>query len=609
MSTLFIIDQSLTKTGGHHFDYTRLIAQAAVQSGIDPVIATHRDLNQDAEDELCQFGEVVKVFRETTYTWVSHLAGLRELSAADRTGKRNLKRRPDPNKGRLHNFLALQARKKRVRLRSRLIRQFAEDCGNFFQRFSLDDSDHVFFTTISELEFMGLTAFLEDYPDSLSPTWHTQFHFSMFSGRPSEFENQHREERLLTGAFQSALARAPYHDIRAYTTSDELARQYNRMEVLSFEPLPYPVNPRFRAEDRRNSWDHPAEPLRVTVAGGVRREKGQKTRVNKLINAIWDTHIANGKVQIDLQTGKPGTFSSKRVLGRRRVPQRQFQKMVGVHSHPLPEDEYVDLIHNSNIGLFCYDSRRYYSRRAGILCEFLACGKPVIVPAGGWLSKQIADPVFEHIQSLSELAKELQVVDVTDMRWNACNVPLAGRSISFDQTRNPFQCEFRDSDLSLEKTDGISISFRWQWAGVDGSFVEVNLRCFDDQKQQIGFDKQIVTTHQNNNEALVFLRVPKGFSSAQLEFRNAYADTSINLADVSVRFLDFGNSRQPPKSAVGVIAADESMMADAVDELVNHYEHYQESAIRFSKRWSIHHDPLRTIEALMPISHALRRVA
>ena len=54
-------------------------------------------------------------------------------------------------------------------------------------------------------------------------------------------------------------------------------------------------------------------------------------------------------------------------------------------AHPLPDQQYVELIKTSDCGLLFYDSRAYFSRRAGVLGELLSCGKPVIVPAGSWL--------------------------------------------------------------------------------------------------------------------------------------------------------------------------------------------------------------------------------
>ena len=630
MASIFIVDQSLTETGGHHFDYTRLVAGAAAQQGFDPVIGANRKLNSDAEEELSKFARVEKPFRDTTYNHLSHLAGLRELTS--KQGSKD--RKPDPAKGRLFNYLAHRARTKRVRDRCRVIRQFAEDCNTMFQSYSFEEDSHVLFTTISELEFMGLAAYLGNHPKSIQAQWHVQFHFSMFEGRPTEFAEQRHTEKMLTSAFQSALARIPYHNLKAYATSHELVEQYNRMKLMTFEPLPYPVNPAFFANnysgrDNRPTiipFDRPESvlgsdveadletsaepigPLRLAVAGGVRREKGQKTTVHQLINSLWDTHLATSKVRLSIQSGNPASFSSGRVMNSRKVDARKYRDIVQLHPHPLPADQYVDFIHDADVGLFCYDSRRYYSRRAGILSEFLACGKPVIVPAGSWLSQQLADSNFHHIERTIARATELQSVDVTDLKRNQSNVPLAGGIISFDQTRNPFHCRFDRHELNHD-CSGLAIGFRWQWPSTPGCFAEIELTCHDAQDRQIGCDKQTVTCLNDDPRSLVFMRIPEGFAYGKLTFRNAFSESSISIADVEIDFLNFAGQAEPARSAVGVIAADLSMMTEAVDELVRHYGHYRESAANFSRIWASDHNPIRTIETLVPNQEHARRAA
>jgi hypothetical protein len=456
---------------------------------------------------------------------------------------------------------------------------------------------------------MGLAAYLGNHPDTLSATWHTQFHFSLFSGRPGESAGRHHEEAILTNAFRSALSRAPWHEIRAYTTSAELARQYNCMELLGFQTLPWPVNPKFFRNHLEGQPQRPLGPLKFTVAGGVRREKGQKTGLHTLIQDIWDRHLASGQVQLDLQAGKRESFARRRVLRGRRVSGRQYRKAVRIHGHPLPESRYVELIHEADVGLFCYDSRRYYSRRAGILSEFLSCGKPVIVPAGCWLSRQIARPAAEYMAGLMERAAFRQTIDVTNLAWDPSNVPLAGRAISFDQNRRPFSCQLQRHDLVIERPTVMIIDFSWQRTRQPVHFVEVEWSSLDKANRLVGYDRQITEVSSESPDSRVLLRIPADFCRGKLVFRNPWNNSSITISDVKVSFLDFADQPPPPRSAVGVIAADESMLAAAVDEMVDHYDHYLATAVKFSQRWSAWHDPLRTVEALMPSRDRTRHAA
>ncbi len=600
----FIIDQSLKEMGGHHFDYVRLIAEAAGQAGFDTIIGTHKSLRSDAEKELSALAEVRKYFRETTYSALSHLAGLRELVCRNAAAEPSTKAEA---KGRISNWKREWSQQRKAKGRARLLRIFAEDCERFFAPSSLEETDHVFYPTMSEIEFMGLAAFLGNHPRSIAATWHTQFHFSMFAGRPDEFEQQSDTAELLTNAFQTALSRAPYHSIRAYTTSEELAKQYNGMSLLQFNSLPYPVDPNLYANTLPISSRSEKGPLKITVAGGIRREKGQKTIVSELINSIWERHIVPGNVRVNIQAGKPKTFAARKVLGSRKVDPQSYRDGVRIHRHPLPQVDYVDLIQQADVGLFCYDSRRYYSRRAGILSEFLASGKPVIVPAGSWLSQQIYESACQHVEATVRDADDFETIDVTDLQWDNSNVPLSGRAISFNQKRNPFECQFNISDLNINSPSAVAIDFRWQWAAFT-SFVEIELTCYDKNDRMIAFDKQIVSARDNRPESLAFLKLPPHAVSGKLAFRNAWSNASITLSNVRVNFLNYAG-RIPPRSAVGIIAADNTMLAHAIDEMVTHYDHYRKSAEAFSRDWSTQHDPLRTLANLIPVQKQVRYAA
>jgi hypothetical protein len=54
-----------------------------------------------------------------------------------------------------------------------------------------------------------------------------------------------------------------------------------------------------------------------------------------------------------------------------------------------------------------------------------------------------------------------------------------------------------------------------------------------------------------------------------------------------------------PVGAVGIIATDESNLAVAVREIVNHFDHYRDSAIQFSKYWRARHEPQATLDFLV----------
>ncbi len=603
-SRLFIIDQSLDQPGGHHFEYTRLLARAAQSAGISPVIATHKTLDKESLRLLERFGEVRPVFRNTVYIACSYLAGLAEL---------NRKARVEFPSHELKGWRKWMARRRLAAFemrRKRHIGHFAEDCQSLFADTIFDESDQVFFTTVSEVDLLGLATYLANNPRTMLPTWHCQFHFSVFSGRPGEFEQQSQREVMVHHSLRAALARIPYHELRFYTTSRELQDQYRRFPHVSFDELPYPIEPALFENQR--ATPPPGRPLRLTVAGGVRREKAQKVYLGGLISSLWASHLETDAVELHIQTGDPSSFSRKAVFGKtlaagKPVSDGQYASRVFFHRHPLPDTEYFELVGNSDIGMLFYDSRKYYSRRAGILSEFLASGKPVIVPAGCWLARQIREPAFRHIESVLEKAPRSEILGIRDTEWEPGNAPLGSNVICFDRLQNPWRCRARAQQCS--DPDGMIVKFRWQWPRDREEFTLITARFSDKDGNLLGENREICGARDKNEDCLVFFRCPKGTVVTEVAFRTAYTNASISLTGLQFHFVGFEEGRQVPLSQVGLIVADPCDLPAAVEEIVRHYKHYLESAFRFGREWALGHDPECTLNALLDRQERFRQVA
>ena len=186
-------------------------------------------------------------------------------------------------------------------------------------------------------------------------------------------------------------------------------------------------------------------------------------------------------------------------------------------------------------------------------------------------------------------------------------MPLPGGCISFNHRRNPFDCHFRLADLAWSAPEALVIEFQWQWAAA-ASFVDIELSCYDEQDQVLASDRQIVETRKGRSDSITRLKIPERAVTGKLSLQNAWGHTSITLSNVRLNFL--GNqSDRSPRSAVGIVAADHTMLADAIDEMVMHYDHYRASAHAFSGDWASLHDPQRTFEKLIPQKKQLRYAA
>lgn len=602
-SRLFIIDQSLDQPGGHHFEYTRLLARAAQSAGILPVIATHKTLDKESLRLLQRFGEVRPVFRSPVYIACSYLAGLAEL---------NRKARVEFPSHELKGWRKWMARRRLAAFemrRKRHIGHFAEDCQSLFADTIFEESDQVFFTTVSEVDMLGLATYLANNPRTILPTWHCQFHFSVFSGRPGEFEQQSSRESMVHHSLRTALARIPYHEVRFYTTSRELQDQYRRFPHVSFDELPYPIEPALFENQR--SIPPTDRPLRLTVAGGVRREKSQKFYLGGLIRSLWTTHLEPKAVELHIQTSDRSVFGCKAVFGKSAAgapsSEGEYASRVHFHRHPLPDSEYFELVGNSDIGMLFYDSRKYYSRRAGILSEFLASGKPVIVPAGCWLARQIREPAFRHIESVLNQASRSEVLGICDTEWEAGNAPLGSNVICFDRMQNPWRCRARPKECG--DPEAMVVSFRWQWPRDREEFALITARFVDKDGKVLGENREICGARDDNENCLVMFRCPRGTAAAELTFRSAYTDASISLTGLQFHFAGFGKRQAIPLSQVGLIVADPCDLPSAVEEIVSHYGHYLQTAVRFGREWAASHDPERTLNALLDRQERFRQVA
>jgi glycosyltransferase involved in cell wall biosynthesis len=610
LANFFLIDHSLQQPGGHHSDYANCVARAANEMGFMTTIGTHRKLA--ATDSINQLGVVRRVFRQSTYQRDSYLAGLRHLTRAKRdylkidSGTSSWKR--------IHQLVSQTRHQGR---RQRLIRGFGRDCYSFFKPTLFSDGDHAFFTTVSELELMGLAAYLATEPRTLQVHWHLQFHYNLFEGRTPEYDEQLTVARAIQACFDAALARVPYHAIHFYTTSEALADQYNRLGVGEFEVLPYPVSPAFcqvqrslnsvrRAGDKRDVQASASTgPLRVTCPGGIRREKGHLDYLQPLVDKIWEPHLAAGKVKIVVQRSENNWRGKQKLelqVPRQDITSESEASPIEYLKHPLSHEDYIKFISSTDCGLLFYDSRIYFSRRAGVLGELLSCGKPVIVPAGSWLSEQIQNPIYKHVERLMEpAARQLSLADI---RCDSSNVPLPGGVVSFDQFRHPFVLSFDREDGET----GFAMSFDWHWPDVPGIFARIEVTQFDADGNSTSKARQVVGPRRELADSRAFFHFSKATSSVEIRIRNAFHDSNASVKNLQIATTTT-DRESTPRGAVGIIAADQDDLPTCIDELVEHYQHYRDTAELFAETWSRQHQPRRTIAHLISTGNEARRAA
>ena len=286
MSRLIIVDQSLKGLGGHHFDYTLQIARAAASRQCEVVVATNRKFRGCSR--LDHFARLYPVFRNTTYSRFSLLAGLRAMFGRGplELGQKNPRQLPlsiesqldQPTDPQGSSFSDRQKRYwKQVKQRwdrkwtyvresagrNRVVKSFAADCQQLFRMIGLTENDHVFFPTISDLDLAGLLTYWMGNPESHRPVWHMQFHFDVFVGRAPDYRKQMNNVGPLRDLFEDIEHAVPSYQLNYYATTDSIADQYQRLSSRQINELAYPVSEGFVFHPRKTS------PLRVVSPHGL----------------------------------------------------------------------------------------------------------------------------------------------------------------------------------------------------------------------------------------------------------------------------------------------------------------------------------------------------
>src|SRR4029077_6045186 len=83
---------------------------------------------------------------------------------------------------------------------------------------------------------------------------------------------------------------------------------------------------------------------------------------------------------------------------------------------PLDPQAYRALLLGAEIGLLPYRRKPYRARSSGVLAELLASGVPVLVPAGTWLSRQLAPAMRQHFREIRQRSHGFGISQTQDPR-------------------------------------------------------------------------------------------------------------------------------------------------------------------------------------------------
>ena len=595
MTKFVLIDHSLKGVGGHHYDYAMQVLTAAEKAGYEVALASNRRFRRCRS--LPQDWPVFPVFPHSTYNKFAVYAGSRSSSV--RRGQNNTRAAEQASANEIDNPIQQRGWWHTLR-RGRVVNGLTRACHKLFHQIELEHGDQVFVPTLSELDLEGLVNYLQADPRSRRADWHLQFHYNIFDGREPDYPRQFKRQLRVQRQFQDALSRLPEHRLHFYNTSEQLNAQYNRLEVARFEDLAYPINEAFYSPQREVT---PATPLRVACGGAIRAEKGHQFLAS-LIEKLWPEYLARGKMQLLVQSNKSwfqlplpdGNQPNKRQRQQRRpqLPDTDSKDPIVYIQHPLQVEDYVQHIRRSDVGLMLYDSARYYVRRAGVLGEYLAAGVPVIVPAGCWLSEQIAEPIFQHLQSLEDSVPLVKRPLSSEIAWQT-----EGNQdeVSFQGQSSTAVCTL---DLPVAATD-LRVGFNWRRPTEPGTYVRLRFAQYDDRGDLLDRFDSIVGHRNDGSTVATLVHLKPTTVRVKIEWQNAFHDGPIAIGLPAFTFFDA--SQLPagycPSGAVGLAASEPGQVPHLLKEMIDHHAHYRETAAEFSHDWMQRHDADRTVKQLL----------
>jgi glycosyltransferase involved in cell wall biosynthesis len=622
MAKFILVDHSLYGVGGHHYAYAVNVLRAAEAMGHQIVVATHVDFR--APDELPKSWQLLPVFTRDAYRGFSVFNGneqsLRSMTSLHPESRTWGKRTRDwfqttfdwRNLSRTHRRRVRQYRK-HLRQSPKVLEEFARECEQVFEAVAVGGDDAVFVPTLTEFDLKWLALLLHRRPDLLVAPWHLQFHFNFLEGREPDYAAQAEQFAAMQRHFASQLNQIPGHRVFFYTTTRQLSAQYESLGMGTFQPLPYPVKAPIAMRPETPLRSQINKPLRLTCGGCVRPEKGYEW-LSSAIAELWNDYFATSRVQLLIQTDAEDLSLSPPAHQRPRFVDRVAQvetadtPIVCVRG-PLPAEEYARLIQCADIGLFLYDSERYYTRCSGVLLEMLSAGVPVIVPAGCWLSAQIAEQIYAHLDGVIADVPSVDRLSVAQMLWQRAtraNEPMSrsdthpapkfestAAALAFGGAARGLTCTI---PIPAAATD-LGLTLSWTDSPPPGVYVRLVTRQFDKAGNPVQAFSTILEQRTDNNATPALIHLKRGATRLELTLENAFHHGVIELADIESCFLSAAG-RRCPAGAVGLIAADRGQLPELLADMTQNYAHYRSTAMVFAKQVTWNHRPERTIAML-----------
>ena len=617
-------DQNIRKVGGHFLELATVILDAAERMGFEPWLVTHRDFGASS---ILNGSEAVLARESNSNPKPSGLfespsPGFQlpeELQGRDWQirpqmpywkmhrwalnvdGNSRVARDPDGNpqgsglRILWQNFVdRIHGTRPQV-----MLRQHADAIVQVFKEVQPTSDDVVLFGTCDEFSGLAIPLALKVASLQEAIDIHLLFHSNFIAKRQGDWVTRPCVQNELKLQLHQIISGAKPHRIHCWATTAELRDQLNLLTMSrQFSGIDYPI--------RRNAnITQPSlgKPLRLLLGGAIRTEKGSK-QISGLLEQLWESQLKPGHWQVAMQvSSRSATTIFPRHL-RSKITfddQDDHQVPLLLMVDKLRAGEYQRFIASANAGLFLYDAQRYYARCSGVLVEMLASGIPVVVPAGCWLSRQIAPSIAQHCsqqQILRELYNCVGLKSITSR-------PTKGNSISFTVSHGNVEKTIAaagvlsvDAHLSSPKADMSIVCEVIIDQSRDDDYVGFELNQRDIHGIVISAQRQYCEVFTEKPVRTIF-QLSSQCTQASLCLFAPFRQRTMKMRSLRVCQLDGSEDGCAPTASVGLIAATNREIPRLIDELTRHYEHYRQSAIENSSQWQQRHCGESLVETLL----------
>lgn len=339
--TVYLMDPYLLDYSGHCFNYLNIVQAKLFNKNVNVSIIG----NENCSLELKQKG-IVPLFSKNLLA---------------------------PEKYRIKNIFSISNNKIFNYKQDKNISNFIYNFNDIIQQRKIDKNDFVFINSLRPYEFLGLASWVSKQKTQNCPNIIIILHFTTqlrnFSGLVFA-EHYRRAFKLIN---QSHLQ----NKIMIYADTLELVNEFKLLGATDIKLAPIPST----LEDKKNqlsrSVRNHSKSIVVSFLGQPRDEKGFS--ILPQISILLEKYIRINKIEFKVQASH-----AKGKLLEKNLELLRTSGVV-IISEELNQDEYFNLVQETDIALLPYTGYSYRNQSAGVFADAISLGKIVVTSPNTWM--------------------------------------------------------------------------------------------------------------------------------------------------------------------------------------------------------------------------------